>query len=62
MRPRFADRLTEGQLSEPELIDEALVTLGLFQRVEVLTLEVFHQPRGHCLTIVKVPNQDRYFV
>jgi len=42
----LADALSGGLLGEVEVADETGVTLGLFDRVEALALEVLDEPEG----------------
>ncbi len=59
-----AARATNGLgrrfVSEPKLFDQALQTLGFFQRVEVFALNVFDERHGRCRFVGHVAHQHRH--
>ena len=62
MAAGFADGLAEGFLRETELVDHTAVALRLFDGVEVLSLEVLDEGRGHGFGFVEWADECGDFV
>ena len=62
MAARFADRGAQLLLGQAEFLDQPAETFSLFDRVQILPLEVLHQGGGHRLLVRHIAHQHRQFV
>lgn len=58
----FFTRLGEGLLGMAKFLDEALIGLGLLDRIEILALDIFQQGNLQRLAIAIVADDDGHFV
>ena len=56
---RAAYRLRGSFVSEPKLFDQALQTLGFFQRIEVFALDVFNERHRGSGLVGHIAHQNR---
>ena len=59
---RTAHSLRRGFVSESKLFDQALEAKGLFQWVEIFTLDVLNQGHGRSGLVGDVAYQHRHFI
>ena len=62
MGARLANRLGQGLLRHAELGQQAVVALGLFDRVQVLPLQVLHQRHRGGVGVRQFLHQHRHFL
>ncbi len=62
MAARFVDELAQSLLGMPEILDQAMIRLGLFDRIEILPLNILDQRDFERFGIVERADDHRHLV